>query len=1797
MSTLPVGGPPPSSSGRKSSLLDASHRASSKKGRDTLAKLRDKFKPKEYNFVVGEKKYAFSKTSLLIFKDTSTFRKSMVKLMVHPMFDNVILTAIALNSVMLAVTDYSTVRLDVDEDSDLYGLPDTRSDKSYRNYLQESLDPVFSILFILECAVKLVAMGFYSHENSYLRDSWNCLDFLIVITSLIGMLNIGDLNVSAIRAFRVLRPLKTLSALPGLQLIVRSLLASIPALTSVIVLLVFVFTIFGILGTQIFLGLTHQRCRVTPYPVSLDYNPILHGSNYSEYKCLSGGLEVNYDELEGTSIDKEDSPWHINQDCYWPHSSADERACSFDTGGGAHKCVHDSDVVDEQYWTWCGSNYDAWGNVRFKGDLDMVMPEGYPLQAFTANDISVPEESHILKNVTASYMKVIPEWHEGLNFGLTNFDDFPHAFIGIFQSITMEGWVDIMYFLQDAGGYFAANVFFGILIVFGSFFVLNLLLAVLEENYSSGKDDQEAEQDEQDEEEEEQDNAGKDNADVGVGYFPPFRKIADNSKFQTFITSMIVVNTVVLACESYPMAPSADTNLEIINFVLTLLFAIEMVVKVGGYGWKRYLGDTMNCFDGVIVFISVVELMIMPPNFIKEADGSGVDIGGVSALRSFRLFRIFKLAREWVSMRIILHKIMLTAIEISNFSVLLGLFMYIYALIGMQFFANRFKFDDDGLAIPIGSPHPQTNEEWHKIHSSRANFDDFHFSFISVFQILSGENWNVVMYDGWRSTSAVSTIYFVSLITFGMFIVMTLFLAILLNNFGSDDDDHAAEEEEKKELAAKALENIEKQRSAQSSPSHDSGVAPVSSAGPLATGLSTTVAQRRPSIAQRFARNMTLNLGDLMNGDKDTAKELARNSVPAKRKRVKKEEEKKIFPLEGKALYVLGPENALRIQAANIVAHPKFDSIVLVLIVVSSVMLAIDDPLGNPDSGFATALSGIDKLFTVLFIIEMVLKIVTMGFIFQPGSYLRDSWNILDFVVVCISILLLFSDGNSSLAGLRSLRAFRAFRPLRMINRAPGLKLIVNAMFASIPDVMNVGAVCTLFFLIFSIVGVTLLKGQLRECQGPHFRTHIEGHAFMYPEEASGYLYEPYNWTTSDSDLVAAFSASSSLFTGLETDCPADMPCCVAGFYDRKEGDLEPYNKIHPNLWGSTPPTSMDVCECLGGTWDLVGCDGDGCTNQVFDNVGSSMLAFFEISSTEGWVDVMNYAQDTRGIGMQPARDVNKYISMFFVIFMLIGCYLVMNLFVGVIIDHFNEMRKEAEGDLTYLTEDQQAWVKTQQIAIRMKPKKKIFPPGDFFGNWCHSIVLKKWFEHAIMFCIVVNTVVMMIGSYGDSSEKVAALEGMNYLFAAIFTIEMIMKLAAMHNLYFHDSWNRFDFVIVMGTLVGLFLKLVSSGDSSNTQVTTVIRTFRIGRIFRLVNGAESLNQLFNTLLLTIPGLVNIGMLLILLYFIFSVMAVQLFATAGFNGAYNQDANFRNFGTAFMTLLRFSTGENWNGFMHDLANGPEDCNEEIVFNADVCGFADKTDDRCNAAFEGLDWYQDVGGCGKPVIKVFLIIFQLLVGYVFLNLFIGIILEGFDTADETKKSIKPEDFERFTEHWQEFDPHATFYIDISALGDFVQTLYAPWGFGDYVATNNEVRAKITELDLKVTKDMRVHFKDVLMGLSKEAVKTEFLLQKMAEHNIEMDFIHRASAPLWHKVPRVTAEPGADLKIGHHYAAEIVQQYMKKYILGKGAEGRKGGRGEGRDRDQEAGEVPVEKGHGRGDIEMQAVEETRLPGAVE
>lgn len=248
---------------------------------------------------------------------------------------------------------------------------------------------------------------------------------------------------------------------------------------------------------------------------------------------------------------------------------------------------------------------------------------------------------------------------------------------------------------------------------------------------------------------------------------------------------------------------------------------------------------------------------------------------------------------------------------------------------------------------------------------------------------------------------------------------------------------------------------------------------------------------------------------------------------------------------------------------------------------------------------------------------------------------------------------------------------------------------------------------------------------------------------------------------------------------------------------------------------------------------------------------------------------------------MQPIRDNNLHWVWFFMIFIMVGGYLVLNLFVGVVVDNFNSVRKNAEGDVSLLTEEQQAWIKTQQMAAKMKPKIKLFPPRNKLGKLAFEWVVndhkkKQLFEAFIMSCIVLNTIVMAMSYFGQGQHYETALENINYVFAGIFTIEAIIKILGLKVHYFYDNWNVFDFAIVVGTIIGIILLLAANVGLGS--VTTLVRTFRVGRILRLIQGAKSLRRLFNTLILTLPGLSNISCLLFLLIFIFTVMGTSLFA-------------------------------------------------------------------------------------------------------------------------------------------------------------------------------------------------------------------------------------------------------------------------------------------------------------------------------
>ena len=143
------------------------------------------------------KELRLEKFSICVFSEKSKVRRASVWLAKWKYFERFIIVCILLNSLVLARKDYTHVY-------------DKSVDTSWNQKL-EKVDMAFSLVFIIECLIKLIAYGFWQHKNSYLRSGWNVLDFIIVNISIVGFIFDGGSELKAIRTMRVLRPLRTIS--------------------------------------------------------------------------------------------------------------------------------------------------------------------------------------------------------------------------------------------------------------------------------------------------------------------------------------------------------------------------------------------------------------------------------------------------------------------------------------------------------------------------------------------------------------------------------------------------------------------------------------------------------------------------------------------------------------------------------------------------------------------------------------------------------------------------------------------------------------------------------------------------------------------------------------------------------------------------------------------------------------------------------------------------------------------------------------------------------------------------------------------------------------------------------------------------------------------------------------------------------------------------------------------------------------------------------------------------------------------------------------------------------------------------------------------------------------------------------------------------------------------------------------------------------------------------------------------------------------------------------------------------
>ena len=266
--------------------------------------------------------------------------------------------------------------------------------------------------------------------------------------------------------------------------------------------------------------------------------------------------------------------------------------------------------------------------------------------------------------------------------------------------------------------------------------------------------------------------------------------------------------------------------------------------------------------------------------------------------------------------------------------------------------------------------------------------------------------------------------------------------------------------------------------------------------------------------------------------------------------------------------------------------------------------------------------------------------------------------------------------------------------------------------------------------------------------------------------------------------------------------------------------------------------------------------------------------------------------------------------TIFFVYFMMIGCFFFLNLFVAVVINTFNQEQSKVEGS-ELLSDKQKEWIDLRLLVLRSEPIIKVRPPNNFLSRVCFKVISHRYFDRAIQTFILLNTVILMI-SWNREDPKVQRVEDiLNAIFTVIFATEAVLRICGegpRH--YFNQGWNVFDFIIALGSFIGL---LIAWNSSVAIKGTTILRAFRIMRFLRLLRkGGKSLYLIFNTFIITLQSLINIGGLLILILYVYSIIGMIYFGEVKRNGRMNDYLNFESFTSAFITLFTVATADTWN---------------------------------------------------------------------------------------------------------------------------------------------------------------------------------------------------------------------------------------------------------------------------------------------
>lgn len=491
--------------------------------------------------------------------------------------------------------------------------------------------------------------------------------------------------------------------------------------------------------------------------------------------------------------------------------------------------------------------------------------------------------------------------------------------------------------------------------------------------------------------------------------------------------------------------------------------------------------------------------------------------------------------------------------------------------------------------------------------------------------------------------------------------------------------------------------------------------------------------------------------------------------------------------------------------------------------------------------------------------------------------------------------------------------------------------------------------------------------------------------------------------------------------------------------------------------------TEKNECLSRGFSWDN--------SDYNFDNVFEAVATLFIITTQEGWPDIMHMGMDVVDPEHSPKRNSFKYGAYYFLFYILIGSFFLLNMFMAVIFQKFTEAKlRETSLIGQGLTKDQQVWVELQKLAVESKPNIEVSsPPSNCIRKPAYLLISKDQFEYCISFFILLNFVVISMNYRGASKSYELGMYYVSIIINSVFIFEAILKITGMgFRDYFKSGWNKFDFLTVIVSIIGIIVENLNEINAGViTDTSKLIRLIRIVRIFRLLKVIKflaTISEIISIISYSLPAILNVLSLMMLIFLIYSVLGVLLFRNVNTGARIDSFYNFSTFHSSILLLYRMTTGEDWYLIMFD----------------------------CFAV------------AGQAVSYLYFFTFIIFTSLLLLNLFIMVILqnyEEFESKTHSAINLFNDIIKVFRKVWENYSVnYQGFAIKHTDLIEFLYELGPNYGFPRYVQRDSIIR-KLAALNLHIDPSGYICYNDLLYVVIKRLYKIK--IQGNTEFRVILD----------------------------------------------------------------------------------------------